>query len=295
MPRRTRAPSIRSSWTSVAMWTSSTAAPAATDGRAPAGAERNVSIGRSRLPPAVERLGADLGDEARVPGHRRVEELLDLVQVLGEARGGADDRRAWRSSRRRRVERDDRAAEEPEPAPSNPVSSISAARSSAPGKRRTLAGRYVYALPPGSTRPRSGTIRSNQSEKNGFSGPRGWVISRIASRPPGRRTRRSSSSAALEVGDVAHAEADRGRVEARRPSKGSASTSPCTHSIVSDLRRARTSISLEKSRPVTMPPSRSAAIARSPVPQQASRTRAPGWTTRLDGEPAPASGRARPS
>ena len=63
------------------------------------------------------------------------------------------------------------------------------------------------------TLPRSGTIRSNQSEKNGLKIPRGCVISRIARRPPGRSTRRSSPRAALEVGDVADAEADGGHVE----------------------------------------------------------------------------------
>ena len=48
---------------------------------------------------------------------------------------------------------------------------------------------------------------------------------------------------------------------------------------VSDFLRARSSILGEKSTPVTTPPSRSAASARSPVPQHASRTRSPGWTT----------------
>jgi len=61
--------------------------------------------------------------------------------------------------------------------------------------------------------------------------------------------------------------------------KGSASASPCTHSIVPDLRRARSSMRSEKSRPTTRPPRRSASSARSPVPQQASSTRSPGHTT----------------
>src|SRR5262249_46523653 len=74
----------------------------------------------------------------------------------------------------------------------NPDSRIRSARPSAFGNRFTEAGRYVYADPPGSTLPTSGTIRSNQSEKNGFRTPRGCVISRIARRPPGFRTRRSS-------------------------------------------------------------------------------------------------------
>ena len=46
---------------------------------------------------------------------------------------------------------------------SSPDSRISAASSSGPGKRRTLAGRYVYASPPFSPLPSSGTIRSNQT------------------------------------------------------------------------------------------------------------------------------------
>jgi hypothetical protein len=45
------------------------------------------------------------------------------------------------------------------------------------------------------------------------------------------------------------------------------------------LRRARSSIFSEKSRPVTVAPAFAAMIARSPVPQAASSTRSPGWTT----------------
>src|SRR5438067_3037058 len=47
--------------------------------------------------------------------------------------------------------------------PSKPQRPSRSARSSGPGKRRTLAGRYVYAAPPGRRRPSSGTTRSNQS------------------------------------------------------------------------------------------------------------------------------------
>src|SRR5207248_4320557 len=61
--------------------------------------------------------------------------------------------------------------------------------------------------------------------------------------------------------------------------KGSLSVAPATHSTAGDCRRARSSIRSEKSTPVTRPPARAAAIARSPVPQQASRTRSPGRTT----------------
>ena len=125
------------------MWTSSTAAPAATDGRVPAGAERNVSIGRRRLPPAVSASAPISATRPGWPATDRVEELLDLVEVLGETGGGADglERGAHRAVAVCRA-----TIEPPKSrnrAPSNPVSSISAASSSAPGKRRTLAGRYV--------------------------------------------------------------------------------------------------------------------------------------------------------
>ena len=146
---------------------------------------------------------------------------------------------------------------------------------------------------PGSARPRpagrsrrrrraaparaAGTIRSNQSEKNGFSTPRGRVISRIASRPPGRSTRPQLAQARARG---RRRSGSRSRPSPRRTcpsSNGSASRSPSTHSSVGALRRARASIRSEKSRPVTVSaPARRSAIARSPVPQAASRTRSPG-------------------
>ena len=123
------------------MWTSSTAAPAATDGVAPAGAERKVSIGRRRLPPAVSASAPTSATSAGMARHRPVEQLLDLGQVVGQAGRGPDclERGAHRAvavcsativpPKRRKL------------VASNPASSIRPASSSAPGKRRTLAGR----------------------------------------------------------------------------------------------------------------------------------------------------------
>src|SRR5581483_10507925 len=68
-PRRTRAPSMRSSWTSVAWCTSSTATPAANGGGASSGAARYASAGRSRLPPAAS---ASAPTEATTPGWLRI-------------------------------------------------------------------------------------------------------------------------------------------------------------------------------------------------------------------------------
>ena len=69
--------------------------------------------------------------------------------------------------------------------------------------------------------------------------------------------------------------------DARRPHSltPSPSASPSIQSIADDFRRALASIGSEKSSPVTRPPAWAAASARSPVPQQTSRTRSPGRTT----------------
>src|SRR5262249_27497730 len=111
---------------------------------------------------ARERVGARGGDDARVAAHRRVEPGLELAEVRREPGRLADLRQprhdaspTWGAtippaSRRKRTL-------------STPASPSSAASSSGPGKRRTLAGRYAYAEPPGSTLPSSGTTPSNQS------------------------------------------------------------------------------------------------------------------------------------
>ena len=135
----------------------------------------------------------------------------------------------------------------------------------------------------------SGTTPSNQSRKNGRRSParlRDLEDARAGRRA--RSTRRSSRERELEVGDVADAEADRRGVEraVRERQREQVALRPTRRPR--DLRRARSSIRREKSSPVTTPPpARSAASARSPVPQQASSTRSPGRTT-VGREPPPA-------
>ena len=143
------------------------------DRRLRAGGAREERQGRPEaLPTRGERVGAHRGDDARVGLHDLREARLDRVEVLGEPIRGADGLEGahvrtptWsativppRSRKRTR---------------SSPLRSRSATSCSASGNRRTLAGRYVYALPPGSTLPSSGTTRSNQSEKKGRRIPRG--------------------------------------------------------------------------------------------------------------------------
>ncbi len=64
-PRRRRASSTMSSWTSEAMCTSSIAVPSVTGGVEPGREERNVRAGRMRLPPAAR---ASEPTAATVPG-----------------------------------------------------------------------------------------------------------------------------------------------------------------------------------------------------------------------------------
>ena len=109
-----------------------------------AGRRREKREHRSQpLAAGCERLGADLGDEAGVACHRPVEELLDLGRGSRRGRGRRGPSRGWRSSRRRRVQGDDRAAEEPEARRPRTRSRRSGRELLRPGKRRTLAGRYV--------------------------------------------------------------------------------------------------------------------------------------------------------
>ena len=86
-PRRSRAPSTRSSCTSVAMWTSSIATPAATDGSRRA-RERKQSSGRAacRRPRAPRR--ATSCDETRARRDSLGEPRLDLGHVPRQPRGG---------------------------------------------------------------------------------------------------------------------------------------------------------------------------------------------------------------
>ena len=126
------------------MWTSSTAAPAATEGAGAGGAERKVSIGRSRLPPAVSASAPTTATRPGMARHRSLEQVLDLGQVVGQTGSGTD-----------RLERGAHRAvavcsativppKQAEAAPrGSPRRRSGRASSSAPGKRRTLAGRYV--------------------------------------------------------------------------------------------------------------------------------------------------------
>ena len=96
-----------------------------------------------------------------------------------------------------------------------PWLAISAASSSGPGKRRTLAGRYVYALPPGRILPGE---RDQDLEPEPVEVPQQPARPRdLEDSDPAARAQHSPQlgKRLLEVGDVADAEADGGRVEGR--------------------------------------------------------------------------------
>ena len=252
--------------------------------RAPAGAERKASIGRRRLPPAASALGADLGDEPRVARDRRVEPRLDARRGTSSSPGAARDRPRARLivAAVAGVQRDDPAAEEPEAhAPRSRPRSSSAARSSGAGEAAHARRQVRVGLAARAARcPSSGTIRSNQSGRTAAATPRGCVISRIASRPPGRSTRaqlaqrRASRSATLRTPKPTVAASNVAVRERQRE-----------HVALHPLDRVRLAPrALEHPRREVEPgddarPRRSAATARSPVPQQASSTRSPGRTT----------------
>ena len=67
-----------------------TATPSTTGASAPGGAERNVSVGRSRLPPRSQRVGADRRDGAGMCRDDQLEALLDRDEVVGEPVDRAD-------------------------------------------------------------------------------------------------------------------------------------------------------------------------------------------------------------
>ena len=261
------------------MCTSSTATPAVTGGDGASGRREEGEHRTQPLATGGERVGADLGDHAGVARHCLCEPLLDRVEVRRRGRACAARARACvmrrsrcgarRSCRRgggsgRRRTRPRRAA----------LTSASAS-----GKRRTLAGRYVYARPAREhlAEHRHDPVEPEREERPQHAARRRDLENR---QPPAR------SQHAAQLGEPARRDrrrcGRRTRRWRRRTSRrrtGAPACRPAPRSIDADFRRARSSIASEKSSPVTMPPSRSAATARSPVPQQASSTRSPGRTT----------------
>ncbi len=168
------------------MWTSSTATPAATDGAAPGGVAKKTSRGRSRLPPALS-------------ASRETAETTPVVGANGLARGApraprgtGRDRasRGWspaRSFRRPpRVQRDDTAREAAATRRrrSRPRAAARPARRARGSGERSPAGTCRRPRPSAACRAagRRGRTRRGRTAR---SAPRGVVISRIPSRPPG--------------------------------------------------------------------------------------------------------------
>ena len=160
-----------------------------------------------------------------------------------------------------------------------------------PGKRLHRA-RQVACRPPGRrrARPSSGTTRSNQSEKNVDSG--GFVRRRDLEHDDAAaraHDARHLGQPAVEVGEVARAEADRRGVEARRPRRAASSALPHSQRSAGRLARGRaSSIPSEKSEPDHLAARRRrGAPARSP----GRRCR---WRRRARGRPGPTRARGRP-
>ncbi len=204
------------------MCTSSTATPAASGGSL-VGARRGEEAEQRPQPLAAggERLAGDLGGEARAALDRLGEPRLELGHVGREARASRRRRRACSSASRRagsRVQRDDRARR---------------AGGTAPRRTRPRAAAPPAPRPAGSGAPtRAGTCRRRRPgsslpeqrhdpvEPEREERPQRAARARdLEDREPAAGPQHAAQLAQpeLEVGDVADAEADRRRVERRRP------------------------------------------------------------------------------
>src|SRR5207253_10600896 len=112
-----------------------------------------------------ERLVADRGDDPRMRRDRPRQALLERVEVRVEAGSLADrgERRGHEDPACPTCKATIPPARKRNETSSKPARPSIAASSSGPGKRLTLAGRYVYAEPPGRSFPASGISASNQS------------------------------------------------------------------------------------------------------------------------------------
>ena len=229
-PRRTSAPSIRSSWTSVAMWTSSTATPAATGGGSPGGAREEGEQGPQPLAAGCERVGADLGGDAlrttrpprrgaprSPPGTSRAPAAADVLERASSLRSPCGGRRC---RRRGAGTRPRRSRGSPSARPALRAGEAADAR----GEVRVGLATWKDLAQPAGSGPRTRAGRSAASS------PRGRVISRIPTRPPGRSTRRSSASPCSRSATL---RTPKPTVAASNDasSNGSSSRSPWIHSI----------------------------------------------------------------
>ena len=271
------------------MWTSSTATPAASGRSLPPGDARKTSSGRSRLPPAASASRRPPRRRPVAP-HRRLEPLLELVEVGLEA-GNLADRGEHRHAPSPVCSATMPAGEGAVAGrPRSPRPRSAPASSSGPGKAAHARGQVRVggsaAATPCRAAARPGRTRRGRT---GRAAPVGVVISRIPSRPPATSTRRELARA------PARGRRRCGRRSRRSPrrtlasSNGSASRSPSTH-----VDPALAACALEHPRREVEPDdlSRRRPLARRP-PGRRSRSRRrgrgrPGRTTVRRGDPPPA-------
>ena len=272
------------------MWTSSTATPAASGGSRSGGEARKQSRGRSRLPPAASASPATAGATPG-PARGRVARAAPRAPPCS-ARGRASSRRRELRSRPR-LRRTWSATIEP---------ASSRKRTS---REARLAHQRGELLGAGEAAHRRGQVRVGGAARQRLPDERHDAVEpereerpSSAARPRDLEDREPAAGPQhaaelaqrrLEVGEVADAEADRHRVERRRPRTAARAGRPApTRPPATCAAPARASRS-EKSSPVTRAAPRArTASARSPVPQPASSTRSPGRTTDARGEPPPA-------
>ena len=279
------------------MWTSSIAAAAriALVARVGAGAEQDqhraqplaAGVERRPTPPrraprrgrgdALGQAVLDLAHPPRQPGLGRVEDR-------GHRRrhGGAVHLPDLQPRPDAGVDRDDPAGEQQPADPLEPGAVHHRRQAVGAGKPApTRAGSCRRRGRRRAARAAARCGRTRARRRSRAAAAAGWVISRMTSRPPGRSTRAISADPAVEVGEVADAEADGDRVEAWRRRRAARARRPTRSSTGAPALGApsrgpgRASARRSRSRPRGprgRPGSRSSS-ARSPVPQQTSSAR----------------------
>ena len=217
------------------MCTSSTATPAG-DRTARPRAVRKQSSGRSRLPPAAS---ASPATSCASPGRARDrarEPRLDLGHVRRRRPASRAPARAGHA-RDPRVQRDDRAAEQAEPdlAEAGRASSCDERSRRRGSASPTRAGRCRRRRPAAPCRA-AGTMRSNHSEKNGRSGAARLGDLEDREPPAGPQDAPQLAQTRARGRRRCARRSRRSRRRTCRRANGSASRSPCTHSIAAPLR-----------------------------------------------------------
>ena len=261
-PRRSAAASSTSSWTSVAECTSSTAAaarstPVSSRRRVPGGEEDEQRA--QPLAAGGDRLAGVLGEQRAVAGGQLGEPALQRRHQLGDVPAPGGDHGGDGLGGRHHATSPTWIAMIP-PAVTiqrterRPQRSMVAASARPSGEALHRAGQVGVGVGVGSQAPeqRHHPVEPQREEPRQRRALRRRDLE-DHDPPAGAHDARHLGDPALEVGEVARAEADGGGVEARRRDTGARARWPTPSARAGPCARASASISSEKSEPTTSP------------------------------------------